>query len=121
MFITAAAITYTIDSNTAHVSWTLTCGGTVCVQFANLSGNSTLINFTVKIISTKAVSNQFINATLFSGPPGIVYNLNGTTGTHWLFGPYSFAQNVYYNYAFLLKYNGTAGSYDIGVNVLQAA
>ena len=117
----ATAITYTLDSNTGHVTWTLSCGGTVCVLFGSLSGNSTLINFQVKIISSKIVTNQFINSTVFSGPPNVVYNLNGTTGTHWLFGPYGFGQNIYYNYAFQLKYNGPAGNYDVGINVLQGA
>ncbi len=118
---TAAAVVYVVDSNTLHVTWTLTCGtGNVCVLFQNLGGNATAVNYSIKVIANQALSNQYLNTTVAAGPPNVVYNLNGTTGTRWLFGPYSFAPNVYYPFAFLLKYNGTAGSYDFAVNVLQA-
>jgi hypothetical protein len=117
----AAATVYIIDSNTAHVTWTLSCGGsTVCVLFGSLAGNSTLVNYSIKVLANIAVSNQYLNTTVYSGPPNIAYDLNGTTGTHWLFGPYSFSPNIYYPFSFQLTYNGTAGSYDFGVNVVQA-
>jgi hypothetical protein len=121
---TAAGTVYIIDSNTAHVKWSLACGGAgpICVLFQGLAGNATYATYTVSILNTgtQTLSNQFINTTVYSGPAHVVYNLNGTSGTSWLFGPYSFSPSLRYNYDFQLKYNGTFGSYDFAVNVLQA-
>jgi len=121
VFATAAATVYVIDSNTAHITWTLSCGtgNTVCVFFGSLAGNSTLVNYSIRILATQVVSNQYINTTIYSTPQNIAYYLNGTLGTHWLNGPYNFTANRYFPFAFQLKYNGTAGSYDFAVNVLQ--
>jgi len=118
----AAATVYVIDSNTSHIVWTLSCGSgtTVCVFFGSLAGNSTLVNYSIRILATQTVSNQYINTTVYSTPPNIAYYLNGTLGTRWLNGPYNFTANRYYPFAYQLKYNGTAGSYDFAVNVLQA-
>ncbi len=122
VFAGAAATVYVIDSNTSHIVWTLSCGSgtTVCVFFGSLAGNSTLVNYSIRILATQTVSNQYINTTVYSTPSNIAYYLNGTLGTRWLNGPYNFTANRYYPFAYQLKYNGTAGSYDFAVNVLQA-
>jgi hypothetical protein len=122
IFAGAAATIYVIDSNTTHIMWTLSCGSgnTVCVFFGSLAGNSTSVNYSIRILATQTISNQYINTTVYSTPPNIAYYLNGTLGTQWLNGPYNFTANRYYPFAFQLKYNGTAGSYDFAVNVLQA-
>ena len=122
VFAGAAATIYVIDSNTQHIVWSLSCGtgSTVCVFFGSLSGNSTLVNYSVRILANKDVSNQYLNTTVYSTPPNIAYYLNGTLGTHWLNGPYNFTANRYYPFAYQLKYNGTAGTYDFAVNVLQS-
>ena len=122
VFAGAAATIYVIDSNTTHVVWTLSCGpgNTVCVFFGSLAGNSTLVDYSIRILATQTVSNQYLNTTVYSTPPNIAYYLNGTLGTHWLNGPYNFTANRFYPFAFQLKYNGTVGSYDFAVNVLQS-
>ncbi len=122
IFAVAAATIYVIDSNTLHVTWNLSCGtgNSVCVFFGTLTGNSTLVNYSIRVLANKGLSNQYINTTVSSTPPNIVYYLNGTLGTHWLNGPYNFTANRYYPFAYQLKYNGTAGTYDFAVNVLQA-
>ena len=119
---TAAALVYTIDSNTAHVQWQLGCSsnGPVCVFFSNAGGNSSLVNYNIRILSIQDVTNQYINTTIYNVPPHIVFSLNGTSGTQWLNGPYAFTHNVAYNFDFRVAFNGTVGSYDFAVNVLQA-
>src|SRR5207253_9720467 len=84
----AAATIYVIDSNATHIVWSLSCGSgtTGCVFFGSLFGNSTLVNYSIRILATQPVSNQYINTTIFSTPPSIAYYLNGTLGTQWLNG-----------------------------------
>src|SRR6266705_1665091 len=67
----AAATNYVIDSNKTHIVWSLSCGSgtTVCVFFGSLSGNSTLANYSIRILANQAVSNQYINTTVISTPP----------------------------------------------------
>src|SRR2546425_4976229 len=122
VFAGAGATLYVIDSNTAHITWTLSCGtgNPACVFFGSLSGNSTLVNYSIRILTIRDLINQYVNTTVYSAPPNISYYLNGTLGTHWLNGPYNFTANRYYPFAYQLKYNGTAGSYDFAVNLLQA-
>src|SRR5207247_11350361 len=84
----AAATIYVIDSNTTHIVWSLSCGSgtTVCVFFGSLSGNSTLVNYSIRILATQPVSHQYINTTIFSTPPNIAYYHKGTLGTQWITG-----------------------------------
>ncbi len=118
--LVAGAVSYTANSNTSHVKWTLGCGGpTVCVLFQAGGGNASFFEYSVRIVSLNDVSNQFINTTVVDGVSSVVYSLNGTIGSNWLFGPYTWKHNHGYNYVFDLSYNGTFGVYQFDVNVLQ--
>jgi len=121
MVASVSAIGYTLNSNSQHVKWSLGCaGGPVCVLYDGGSGNATVFDYRLRIVSLQDVTGQFINITIIDGPSlNIVYSLNGTIGSSWLFGPYTWKHNHYYNYDFHIGYNGTYGTYELLANVVQ--
>ena len=121
MAVGVYGILYTVVSNTVHPTWTLNCSvnGPVCVFFNATGGNSTVVNFNLTVRSTQTVTMEYLNVTLASSPPNVVFTVNGT-GLPALFGPYSLTRNINYPFNFQVNYNGTYGVYDFAVNVVHA-
>lgn len=141
LIVSAAGLA--VQSNTAHLKFTLGCGGglPVCVSivgtatFAPFATTSEMVNYTLQVqsVSASTLSTLYLNTTVFNGPMGVTYrfnNLNSTLPTsrslptQWLSGPFNLAPGAHFAGLFQLYINGsglpllTIGQYDIGFTVI---
>ena len=116
-----AGVTLQLKSANHHLKWTLGDGYPVAISFGKTNVfNSTILDYTVVMQDETglAQSGLYVNTTFASGPPHIVYSLNGTAGTHWANGPFALPAQGTLTVDFQLRYNGTIGFYDFIVNVV---